>query len=328
MLIFHPIPRRVLGFDESERWVRDVIPGGPHTGPVADVASKSTHQFMARQTARSFHRTNGEVGPMMQPSPHLLFVALLASSATLPVIATAQRELLTFHDVASLPWTDLRPGLRIKVVVGEFGTFAFVEMEPGVRTSGHHHTHEQVNLGLSGSAEVSIDGSIHRLDSFGATITPANATHLLANNGNAKAVSLEFQPVRRLDLVPPRSALTFPASPQPVPLPRDARVFALLAPSSSGQDQGTIVKELAGKTGRLRVGRVGGAQGGQLDLSRSAGESFVYVVEGKAEVTAGANQRKVAPQTLVVVSGQARDTRLNTAIGNTVMVVIYDVANP
>jgi quercetin dioxygenase-like cupin family protein len=143
----------------------------------------------------------------------LVVIGALTSIPVIRPVALAAAgpptDTVTSHDVSSLPWTQLRPGIQIKPVVGQIGTFVFAEIEPRAQTVPHHHTHEQANLGLAGSSEIAIGGMTHRLAPRVGTVAPPDAEHFIANPGTVTATLLEFQPIRRLDLLPPRPSLTY-----------------------------------------------------------------------------------------------------------------------
>ena len=154
-----------------------------------------------------------------------------------------------------------------------------------MRTTPHHHTHEQINFGLAGSIAVTIDEARHELSKLRVTLAPSESAHFAANDGGETVTFGEFQPVRRLDLVPPRQKVIFPAAPEPIAVPSNARVFVDFNPasgrsSSSGQDIGE--KELIGAKCLVRVFRLQDtSRGGEIWLAPFPDpESFLYVADG------------------------------------------------
>lgn len=248
--------------------------------------------------------------------------ALLLLAAGSRIDAGAQAPNFGVYDVNAMGWTELRPGIRIKPVVGQTGTFVFAEFAPGSETVKHHHTHEQANLGLTGSAEISIGGRPHVLAPFTGTMTPADAEHSIADRGTATATLLEFQPVRRVDLLPPRPALTFPSSPAAAVVPARAAVamdFGPPEPNAAGS------RVLAGKACTLSVWRVPGTPRSVTLAQRAAGaEQFAYVIEGRAEFGAGTNSRPIGPGTLVVNPPGAPAIRVRVTDAGGAVLAIFE----
>jgi mannose-6-phosphate isomerase-like protein (cupin superfamily) len=265
--------------------------------------------------------------------------ALLAAVFTLAVGVTllgartsAQSESVTYYDVSSLPWTELRPGIRIKPIVGQTATFALDEFDPLVRTSPHHHTHEQAHFGLQGSVDIVMDGVPHSLSPEAAVMVPPDAEHAVVNTGGVKASLLEFQPVRRLDLLPPRQQLTFPSSAEAVPILRGRQVsddFNLRARGWSTRANGARVKTLIGEHCALIAWDVPATQT-PVDLRSvpSGTEVFAYLVKGHGEVIVGSNTRRIEPGTLLVISHDAAHVLLRAIDSQGALIVEFDPVVP
>jgi quercetin dioxygenase-like cupin family protein len=240
------------------------------------------------------------------------------------VIRGAQAGSPAVYDINAMHSTELRPGIQIKPVIGQIGTFVFAEFEPGAETVAHHHTHEQANLGLTGSMTISIGGHSHRLTSLVGTMAPADAEHFIANDGTAKATLLEFQPVRRLDLLPPRPALTFPSSPAAAAVAAGANVssdFGATAANVAGS------RILAGRTCTLSVWRAPATPQGVTLTERAVGaEQFAYVIEGHAEFGAGTDRKQIEPGMLIVNPPGAPAIRLRVMGAGPAVLAIFEPA--
>ena len=153
--------------------------------------------------------------------PGTFGVALVSLAIQLDLRAAG--DPVTFHDFNRLPWVELAPGITIKTVVGRAATFVVAEFEPGAATVAHHHTHEQANYGVSGDVAITIAGTPRPLGPDHATMALPDTEHFIRNSGSTRARLLEMQPVRRVDLLPPRPALTFPKRPDAQPIPPAAQ---------------------------------------------------------------------------------------------------------
>ena len=240
-----------------------------------------------------------------------LGASLAALAFTLPAPravadARAQSERISIQDIPSLPFTDFLPGVQVKPVVGQMGTFVYAELDPGARTPPHHHTHEQANFGLGGSNEISIGGRTYQLAKSGGTLVPPDAEHFVVNSGSNRAALLEFQPIRRLDLLPPRPPTTYPSAPEAASVPEDARVsldFQYMTSDWQNTSRGVRRKVLAGKTCALVVWDVVGSDATNTDLGTrtTKAERFAYVAAGHIELMVGDVKRKLGPGTLFLI---------------------------
>src|SRR6185369_16036176 len=106
-----------------------------------------------------------------------------------------------------------------------------------------HHTREQADVGIAGMFDMTLKNHVEPLGPGAGVIVPANVAHSIANKGAGVMTVIEFHTVRRPDLVPPRPALTFPASPEAVAVPDDRKLIAPLdgaggAPGTARRLQG------------------------------------------------------------------------------------------
>ena len=223
------------------------------------------------------------------------------------------------YDLPREPWTDLRPGVKIKPIVGETGTFVFAEMLPGSDTQLHHHTQEQGNFGLKGVFDNSMGGHVRQIRPGTGTLLPHDVQHFLANRSKDVVELLEFQPIRRLDLLQPRPAPTFKSAPTPAPISAErARLVDFSGPTKriAGAQAGYSVIELAKSAGPAN-----------LRPRPVAAEQFFYVLEGEVQITVGpARQRLRAGQLLLVPRRATKATAV--PVGPSARLLRFDPFKP
>lgn len=252
--------------------------------------------------------------------------------AIVPASLSAQAEAVKYVDLSTLPLTPLGK-LQGKGFVGRSGSFVAAQLPPGLRTTLHHHTHEQITIGLTGSMEISIGGVVHPLRVFGAGITPPNSQHFVGNSdGTAIATGIEFQPILRPDWFPPYPKVTLAASSEPIPVSPEQVVFEDLAPSSGGWQvavDGARSKTLSGRACRVTIWDLS-APNASADLTPKSARSerFVYVLAGRAEMTVGRAGRNIGTEMLAVVSSGAESIRLRAiGTGRTLILVFESYGN-
>ena len=120
-------------------------------------------------------------------------------------------------------WLDFVPGIRMQPSVGASSTMTIAEIQPGARTPAHHHSFPQVNYALEGELQVTVSGHNTTLKPDAGIAVPSDSEHFIANTGKTPALMLEFQPVRRFDLLPVRPQPAFGVADKPIPsAPRTA----------------------------------------------------------------------------------------------------------
>jgi mannose-6-phosphate isomerase-like protein (cupin superfamily) len=139
-------------------------------------------------------------------------------------------------------------------------------------------------------------------------IVPADVAHSIANKRGGVMTVIEFHTVRRPDLVPPRPAMTFPSSAEPVPVPPGRRLVVSL------DRPGTPVQTIRGETCTLAWRR--GTRASNLSLDAGSTELFLYVVRGEGELTLPSGLEHVAPGTLIVVPAHGRSNLHVAASGD------------
>ncbi len=212
-------------------------------------------------------------------------------------------DAIVIRVMRDVPAAQLSKGFLGRTVVGATGSFSFAEFEDGAGAALHHHTREQVNVGIEGVMEMGLGTHTEPLPAGAAVITPSNVRHAIRNRSGGKLISLEFHTIRRPDLVPPRPrpAVPYPVSPEPVAIPDDRMLAVQLA--TPGMPAGAA-KLIAGETCTVAWRRLtpGGAAA-DLAPARAGAELFVYVVSGEADLAATGYSQRISAGTLVIIPG-------------------------
>jgi quercetin dioxygenase-like cupin family protein len=207
----------------------------------------------------------------------LAVLACIGSSA--PAVAQDDihflpRDRVAVREMRSVPSIELVPGVRVRTVVGATGSFSLGDFEGGTAAPLHHHTREQADVGIAGVVEMTLGNHVERLGPGAGVIVPPNVAHSLANKGPGVLTVIEFHTVRRPDLVPPRPALTFPASPEAVAVP-DANTLVTQLDEPVGGSRGTP-KTMRGQTCDLAWRRLlAGAAATDVHAARAWSSSYV-----------------------------------------------------
>jgi quercetin dioxygenase-like cupin family protein len=221
-------------------------------------------------------------------------------------LAGAQAESVTFYDFTTMPTTPLGP-MQLKAVITDSSSIAVAEVPAGTRQPGHHHEQEQITIELTGSMDFSVGGVSHPLGPLTVAIPPSNVEHYFTNHGAAAAEILEFQPVRRLDWLPPHPPVKVSQTPEPLPLPPDrliSRDFALSSSDWRTGGGGARSKSMTGRTVAITFWDLS-RPGASVDMNGEGQERFAFVIEGPLEVAVGASRRQVGARTLMVVAPAA-----------------------
>jgi mannose-6-phosphate isomerase-like protein (cupin superfamily) len=239
---------------------------------------------------------------------HVLLVAvcfsLSASGAAQDNVHFSAADRVTVRDMSAVPSVDIAPGVRFRTVVGSTASFSLAEFDAGSATATHHHTREQVDVGLTGTFDMTIGSRVEALAPGAGVIVPANVSHAIANKQGGVMTLVEFHTVRRPDLVPPRPAMTYPASPKPVEPGPGPFVAQLDVSDRARGGDGT----LRAQTSRLAWQRLA-QNGAPIEFPAAKVERFVYIVRGMAEAMAQRNAQRVGPGTLIVIpAGHERMT--------------------
>jgi mannose-6-phosphate isomerase-like protein (cupin superfamily) len=252
----------------------------------------------------------------MRPFAVLIAAITLSSALVAQDIANfPPTDTIVIRVMRDVPAAQLSPGFLGRTVVGATGSFSFAEFDAGAGATLHHHTREQVNVGIEGAMEMALGTHTEPLPAGAAVITPANVRHSIRNRSGGKLISLEFHTIRRPDLVAPRPRPTvpYPVASEPVVIPDDRKLVVQLA--TPDQPAG-VAKTIRGDTCTLAWRRlVPGAAATDLAPARSSAELFVYVASGEADLTATGVSQRVSAGTLVIIPGHHEHVTLK-AVGS------------
>lgn len=275
---------------------------------------------------------------MMIKHGRLLAAVLFSSasggcSSTVPASSDPTWEAdVRIDRLEELAWLELRPGLRVKAIIGQSSTIALAEFDHDVTVAAHHHAHEQFNVGISGSLDILIGDRSRPLVPGVATLAPANVQHALSNLTVSAGQMIEFQPVRRVDLVLPRQQVSFPRSPTPAQVPPTLDIetaFHLTAPGWSNAPGGHLVKALLGQGSALRFWQLvpTARSPAQLRSQATGGEQIVFVVSGSCEIVWGRMRRTVGPGAVIQIPAQASDIRIRPVDGQPTLLLDFHAAS-
>lgn len=245
--------------------------------------------------------------------PFLAVVAGLCSCAALVAqesIHFPPADRVVILAMRDVPTAQLSAGFMARTLVGATGSFTYAEFDDGAGAALHHHTREQVNVGIDGVMEMALGTHTEPLPVGTAVVTPANVRHAIRNRSGRKLISLEFHTIRRPDLAPPRPrpAIPYPVAPEPVPVPDDRMLAVQLA--SAAQPAG-VAKMTSGETCTVAWRRLApGSAAADLAPAKASAELFVYVVSGEADVTAPGLSQHVSAGTVVIIPGQQEHVRI------------------
>lgn len=259
--------------------------------------------------------------------------AVLVTAAAIAMAAAGTQDLVHFlpadrvavRAMRDVPAVDLAPGVHVRTVVGTAGSFSLGEFDPGAAAVLHHHTREQADIALDGVFDMTIGGRVESLGPGAGVIVPPNVAHSIRNNTTRVLSVIEFHTVRRPDLVPPRPALTFPASATPVDTPGGRRIVVPLQdPATARADRRA---EIAGETCTLAWRIVSGNSGVNLNTAGAQTERFYYVLQGSATLSSGPRGEPTPAGTLIVVpAGFAKHAQLTAARGGDAVLAEFSLS--
>jgi mannose-6-phosphate isomerase-like protein (cupin superfamily) len=210
---------------------------------------------------------------------------------------------IAVRDMKSVPAIDIAPGIHVHTVVGATSSFSFAEFDSGGVAVVHHHTREQADVALSGAFSVTIGDRVEALRPGSGVIIPPNVRHSIANLDRGTKTIIEFHTVRRPDMVPPRPALSFPSSPEPIPLPTGRPIVSRMDVG----DGATIIGETCSIQWRRIPARV------DLHPALTQTELLLYVVRGVGELVASGKTARVGPGMLIIVPAALQHVELRPA---------------
>jgi len=231
-------------------------------------------------------------------------VVMCGIAARLAIPVTGQENIhlvspdrVTVRRMSEVPAIDLAPGVRVRTVVGTTGSFSIGDFEPGSAAVLHHHTREQANIAVIGEFDYTLDDRVEKLAPGFGVVVPPNVRHSLANRGSQRATVIEFHTVRRLDLVPPRPEMTWPASETRAKLTTGRQlVYPLDRPY---RESPFAANSMGGETCLLSLRRL--TRPLPVEIRAGTVERFVYVIRGEIRLTTPESTQQLSAGALVVV---------------------------
>jgi mannose-6-phosphate isomerase-like protein (cupin superfamily) len=222
----------------------------------------------------------------------LTILALVTWTAAQESVYFASAERVSVRRMSEVPPIELAPGVRVRTVVGTTGSFSIGDFDPGSAAVLHHHTREQADIAVDGELDMTLGDRVEKLGPGLGVIVPPDVAHSIANHGRERATIIEFHTVRRPDLVPPRPAITFPAS--ETPASRSAERLVQPLPPDGW---------LRGETCLLGWRMMSGAT--SVVIFAGAVERFEYLVRGELLMTTASRSDRVRAGSLIVVPPRA-----------------------
>lgn len=235
---------------------------------------------------------------------HGVCLALVCTTTAPTGTARVADGAVGVYRLSDVPAIDLVPGVHVRTVVGTTGSFSIGDFDPGSAAVLHHHTREQADIAIAGEFDMTVGDRVEKLRPGFGVIVPADVPHSIANNGGERRTVVEFHTVRRPDLVPPRPAMTFPASETPAILPGGVRLIQPLPRTNDWIRGRTCLlgwRELAS-----------GAR--SVTLAAGAVERFEYVARGLIELASGERRARLEPGSLLILP--ARTSAFLQSIGS------------
>src|SRR5215467_3589597 len=122
----------------------------------------------------------------------LITVAARSSLAAQDTIFFPRPDRIAIRYLPSVPIIDVVPHAHVHTVVGATGSISFGEFDRAGVAPLHHHTREQVDVGLSGRFDMTIGENVEPLTPGTGVIVPADVNHAIANNRPGVATAVEF----------------------------------------------------------------------------------------------------------------------------------------
>lgn len=235
-----------------------------------------------------------------------LIVCLVIASTTAAGTGQAQ---VTRLELSTLPDLAVGQNLRIKKVMGQIGTFMIGTFKAGWKNTPHHHTHEQINVGLGGAFNIVTPATPHEVSRLRGLLIPPDVFH--GNDVSSATDSpllIEFQPVRRVDFPPEREKVAFRIAAAPVTAPEGMDLdFRAESTTWRRLAEGIRVNSKKGVGAAVSAWEMSSAAKNAIDLRPqiTGAEQFVYVFEGAVDVTVGAERHAAPAGTLLVIAPNA-----------------------
>jgi quercetin dioxygenase-like cupin family protein len=260
---------------------------------------------------------------------------LLASVAVLVLSPAGVRTqgVASTHDLRGRPALEVNANLRIHKVMGQIGTFMVAEFAPGFKPAPHHHTHDQVNVGISGVYHVVTTTQPYQVSLLRGLLVPPDVQHGNQVTADALApVLIEFQPVRRTDFPPERERVTFPMASTATPPPAENLELDFRAESAAWQrlPSGARVNAKKGIAAAVAAWEIPASAKVPIDIRSQlpAAELFVYVIDGLVEARAGSDRHAASAGILIVTPPGAPPLQVRSTGGGTSVLLVFEAAKP
>ena len=250
----------------------------------------------------------------------VLAVAVLSAQPPAPVL----------HDLKAMPEQEVNANIKIKKVMGEIGTFMLGRFRAGFKSAPHHHTYEQINIGLTGMYTLPVAGTRHAVSAMRGVVIPPDVEHNNDVPGDAGDPELiEFQSTRRLDFPPERQQVTLPVGPTALPVPQGRQVgfdFGTLPSGWQTIINGIRMQARTGSTTAIASWELLPTAQDSVDLRLllPGAERFIYVVEGAVEVTADTRSVVVSPGALLVSASGGSPLRVRRQGSQRAMLLVFE----
>lgn len=237
------------------------------------------------------------------------------------------------HDLRGRPALEVNANIRVHKVMGEIGTFMVGEFAPGFKSAPHHHTHDQINVGISGTHDVVTTAKPYPVSLLRGLFVPPDVQHGNLVTADAPApVLIEFQPVRRTDFPPEREKVAFPVAPAATPPPAESLELDFRAESAAWQrlPSGVRVNARKGIAAAVAAWEIPAPARVPIDIRPQlpAAELFVYVIDGVVEARAG-DVRHAAPAGILLVNPPgAPPLQVRSTGGGASVLLVFEAAKP
>jgi quercetin dioxygenase-like cupin family protein len=112
---------------------------------------------------------------------------------------------MKFVTPEQLPYRELREGVRMKTAWGDNIMVTLTEMAPGAVVPEHYHPHEQVGIVLSGSVQVTLEGTTRVLEPGQMYFAAGNERHRMTAMEEGAMIRDIFSPIREEFSVPEKA---------------------------------------------------------------------------------------------------------------------------
>ena len=115
-------------------------------------------------------------------APIVSLVLTAAGPATQDPTYFPPVDRVTVRVMADVPPTEPAPGVHLHTVVGTTGSMSLCTFDSGKASPRHHHTREQVDVGVTGIADMTLGTHVETLGPGSGVIVPPDVEHLIANH--------------------------------------------------------------------------------------------------------------------------------------------------